>query len=64
MNKENQKLSARWMYLVIGVISMLFAGVLYAWSILKYPLTIEFGWEPSELAFNFTLAMTFFCVGG
>ena len=64
MNKQNSNLSIRWFYMFIGVISMLFAGVLYAWSILKYPLTIEFGWEPSELAFNFTLAMTFFCVGG
>ncbi len=64
MNKENSNLSIRWFYMFIGVVSMLFAGVLYAWSILKYPLTAEFGWEPSELAFNFTLAMTFFCVGG
>ena len=50
--------------MVIGVISMLFAGVLYAWSILKSPLTAEFGWGQSELALNFTLAMTFFCIGG
>lgn len=64
MNKESQNLSMRWGYMVIGVISMLFAGVLYAWSILKSPLTAEFGWGASELAFNFTLAMTFFCVGG
>ena len=64
MNKENQKLSVRWAYMVIGVTAMLFAGVLYAWSILKHPLAVEFGWEPSVLAFNFTLAMTFFCVGG
>ncbi len=50
--------------MIIGVISMLFAGVLYAWSILKSPLTAEFGWGATELALNFTLAMTFFCVGG
>ncbi len=64
MNKENRNLSIRWLYMVIGVAAMLFAGVLYAWSILKSPLSAEFGWEPSELAFNFTLAMTFFCIGG
>ncbi len=64
MNKTNQNLSIRWFYMVIGIISMLFAGVLYAWSILKSPLAAEFGWGPSELALNFTLAMTFFCVGG
>ena len=62
--EQKQKLSVRWIYMVIGVVAMLFAGVLYAWSILKSPLATEFGWEPSKLAFNFTLAMTFFCVGG
>jgi OFA family oxalate/formate antiporter-like MFS transporter len=50
--------------MAVGVIAMLFAGVLYAWSILKSPLAAEFGWSPSELALNFTLAMTFFCIGG
>ena len=64
MNKINQKLSIRWTYLIVGIITMLFAGVLYAWSILKSPLSAEFGWSPSELALNFTLAMTFFCIGG
>ena len=57
-------ISMRWAYLCIGVIAMLFAGVLYAWSILKSPLTAEFGWGASELALNFTLAMSFFCIGG
>lgn len=64
MNTSNQKLSIRWAYLVVGIIAMLFAGVLYAWSILKSPLSTEFGWGASELALNFTLAMTFFCIGG
>ncbi len=64
MNKTNSNLSMRWFYLAVGVIAMLFAGVLYAWSILKTPLTAEFGWSTSELALNFTLAMSFFCIGG
>ncbi len=64
MSKNNQKLSVRWTYMAVGVIAMLFAGVLYAWSILKSPLSAEFGWGTSELALNFTLAMTFFCIGG
>lgn len=64
MNKINQKLSVRWAYMATGVVAMLFAGVLYAWSILKSPLSLEFGWTASQLALNFTLAMTFFCVGG
>ena len=64
MNKTNSNLSVRWFYLAVGVIAMLFAGVLYAWSILKSPLAMEFGWKTSELALNFTLAMSFFCIGG
>ena len=64
MNNTKQNLSVRWLYLGVGVIAMLFAGVLYAWSILKAPLSLEFGWSPSQLALNFTIAMTFFCIGG
>ena len=64
MNKKEQNLTARWLYLAIGVIAMLFAGILYAWSILKAPLAAEFGWSASALALNFTLAMSFFCIGG
>ena len=64
MNAMKQNVSVRWAYLAIGVVTMLFAGVLYAWSILKAPLVSEFGWKPSELALNFTLAMSFFCIGG
>ena len=64
MTDIKQKLSVRWLYLCIGVIAMLFAGVLYAWSILKSPLAAEFHYGASELALNFTLAMSFFCIGG
>lgn len=64
MNEMKNRVSQRWMYLTIGVAAMLFAGVLYAWSILKAPLAAEFGWGASELALNFTLAMSFFCIGG
>ena len=64
MNKTKTNLSLRWFYLIIGVVAMLFAGVIYAWSILKSPLATEFGWGTSELALNFTLTMSFFCIGG
>lgn len=42
---------------------MLFAGILYAWSILKTPFA-TLGYESSALALNFTLTMCFFCLGG
>lgn len=64
MKQRNSNISNRWFYLTIGVMAMLFAGVLYAWSILKAPLATTFGWGASELAMNFTLAMSFFCIGG
>ena len=64
MPKCDKKISIRWFYMVVGVIAMLFAGVLYAWSILKSPLSSELKWGASQLALNFTIAMTFFCIGG
>jgi len=64
MATNKNKLSIRWFYLVAGTASMLFAGIIYAWSILKTPLAEAFGWEVSQLALNFTLTMCFFCIGG
>ncbi len=53
----------RWFYLAVGVLTMLFSGILYAWSILKVPFKENFNWSDSALALNFTLAMCFFCLG-
>ena len=60
---KTQNINKRWLYLVAGVFSMLFSGVLYAWSILKIPFKTIFNWSDSLLAFNFTLTMCFFCLG-
>ena len=54
----------RWLYLVLGTLTLLVAGVIYAWSILKAPLATEFGWSASALSLNFTLTMCCFCLGG
>lgn len=61
---KNKSLSVRWLYLVLGVASMLFAGIIYGWSILKSPLATEFGWNSAQLTLNFTITMIFFCLGG
>lgn len=61
--KTKSNLSVRWIYLAIGVLTMLFAGVLYAWSILKVPFKDSFAWSDSSLALNFTLTMCTFCIG-
>lgn len=63
MSTKNNNLNKRWFYLAAGVFAMLFSGVLYAWSILKVPFKENFGWSDSNLAFNFTLTMCFFCLG-
>ena len=54
----------RWGYLALGMIALLFAGVIYAWSILKTPLAEAFGWTGKALALNYTLTMWCFCLGG
>lgn len=50
--------------LCAGVVAMLFAGIIYAWSILKVPFASELKFAPDALALNFTLTMSFFCLGG
>ena len=58
----NNNLNRRWLYLVLGVVSMLFAGIIYAWSILKAPFAAF--WSTPQLALNFTITMTCFCLSG
>lgn len=66
MNEMNQEKNGhpvgakRWRYLAVSAVGLLFVGIIYAWSILKVPFSAEFGWEPSKLAFNYTLTMCFF----
>ena len=62
MNTQNKRI--RWLYLAIGTAALLFAGIIYGWSVLKAPLAAEFGWTASALSLNFTFTMCFFCVGG
>ena len=60
---KNTSYKIRRLYLAVGVLAMLFAGVIYTWSILKAPLADSFGWTASQLALNFTLTMCFYCIG-
>lgn len=55
----------RWMRLAAGVMALLFAGVVYAWSVLQAPIAATFpAWTKAELSLTFTLTMAFFCIGG
>lgn len=52
-------------YVIIGLILMLIAGFVYAWSILSAPIAADFSeWNASRLSLAFTLCMSFFCLGG
>ena len=62
MNQNHLK--KRYAILSLGVFTMLFSGILYAWSILKAPFAELYGFIPSELSLNFTLTMSCFCIGG
>lgn len=61
LKKANRE---RWRYLVLGTLSMLFLGVIYAWSVVKVPLTEAFGWNPNQMSMNYALTFCFFCAGG
>lgn len=61
---KKSPLVSRWFRLLLGVVALLFAGVIYSWSILKAPLAAEFGWTADKLAVNYTLSLIFFCIGG
>lgn len=55
----------RWVYAIIGVIVLVFAGLVYAWSVLSGPIAAEFNtWSAAQLSLTFTIAMSFFCIGG
>ena len=62
--KNNVKNSYRWLLLAAAVLGMLFAGIIYAWSILKVPFAEDFGWQSEQLSLNFTFTMCGFCLGG
>ena len=60
----DKRLKTRWGLLVLGAVVLLFAGIIYSWSIIKAPFSEVFGWSAAQLNFNFTLTMCFFCIGG
>ncbi|MFV0528143.1 MAG: MFS transporter [Lachnospiraceae bacterium] len=55
----------RGIYAIIGVIVLVFAGVIYAWSVLASPIAAFFSdWTKAQLSLTFTICMVFFCLGG
>lgn len=60
---EQQK-RKRWAYLALGVVLLLFLGLIYAWSVFRVPLEQEFGWAKGETSLTFSISMMMFCLGG
>ena len=61
-----QKMPAiRWLYAVVGLIVLLFAGFVYGWSVFAAPIGATFPeWTSGQLSLTFTICMAFFCLGG
>ncbi len=54
----------RWVYAIIGVIVLLLAGLVYAWSVMSQSISAwQPGWTAQQLSITFTLVMAFFCIG-
>ena len=60
----NQKIN-RWVYAVVGIITLLFVGLIYAWTVLQAPISIQHPeWSKSAVSLTFTIVMICFCLGG
>lgn len=54
----------RWIFVLIGVIILVFSGLVYSWSVLKNPIAKDFDWSQTQLSLTFTITMICFCLGG
>ena len=54
----------RWVYAAVGVVVLLLAGLVYAWSTMSNSIGISRpDWTKAQLSLTFTIVMAMFCVG-
>ena len=54
----------RWVYAAVGVIVLLLAGLVYAWSVIGKSIGAAYPeWTKAQLSLTFTIVMIFFCFG-
>lgn len=54
----------RWVYAVLGVIVLIMAGLVYAWSVMSKSIgASRTSWSAADLSLTFTIVMAMFCVG-
>lgn len=59
------KIKNRWGYVALGILILIFSGMVYAWSVMSAPIASEFSqWNKGELSLTFTITMSGFCIGG
>ena len=55
----------RWFYVCVGVVALLIAGLVYAWSVMSRSIAASRpNWSTAQISMTFTIVMTFFCIGG
>ena len=55
--------NSRYAILVVGIITLLFYGILYAWSVFIPPLEEEFDWDRSQTSLVFSVSMIGLSIG-
>lgn len=55
--------SKRTVYLVLSTLTLLFLGLIYAFSMFAAPMCLTFGLEKADVALTFNIMMIAFCVG-
>ncbi len=55
----------RWLYVLVGLVVLLFAGFVYGWSIFAAPISADFPlWSKAQISLTFTICIACFCLGG